>query len=111
MNGPTDGIVVDATHVIPRAEIEMRVSRSGGPGGQHVNVTSSKVELRWRPGSSRALSIEERERISVKLASRLDTEGTLRIVSSSTRSQRQNRDLAETRLADVVRQALMVQKP
>jgi ribosome-associated protein len=105
-----DGLVVDANHVIPRRELEVRASRSGGPGGQHVNVTASRVELRWNPGLSRALAPEERERVAAQLASRLDAEGFVRVVASNTRSQRQNRALAEHRLASLVRRALVVPK-
>jgi ribosome-associated protein len=104
-------IVVDAAHAIPRDELDVRASRAGGPGGQHVNVTSSRIEVRWNPGRSRALSPEERVRVAAKLASRIDTEGVLRVVSSSTRSQKQNRELAEQRLAELVRHALVVPKP
>ena len=104
------GIVVDATHVIPRDEIDVRASRAGGPGGQHVNKTSSRIELRWSPERSRALSLDERERVTARLASRLDGDGELRIVSSTTRSQLRNRVAAEERLATLVRQALIVPK-
>jgi ribosome-associated protein len=50
-----DGLLVDATHTIPADELEVKATRSGGPGGQHVNVTSTRVEIRWNPGRSRAL--------------------------------------------------------
>jgi ribosome-associated protein len=106
-----DDLRVDASHAIPRDELEVRASRSGGPGGQHVNVTSTRIELRWNPGRSRALSPEERARVVAKLATRLDGEGFVRVVASSTRSQRQNRRLAEERLAHLVAQALVVRRP
>jgi ribosome-associated protein len=102
---------IDEHHAIPRDELDVRVSRSGGPGGQHVNVTSSRVEVRWAPARSRALSPEEQARVSARLATRLDRAGILRVVASSTRSQRQNRDLAEQRLAELVAVALRVPKP
>jgi ribosome-associated protein len=105
------GLVVDRDHVIPRDELEIRATRSGGPGGQHVNVTSTRIEIRWNPLRSRALSDAERERMSGKLGSRLDRGGFLRVVASDTRSQRQNRELAEARLAQLVRRALVVPKP
>ena len=101
---------MDAIHRIPRDELDVRASRSGGPGGQHVNVTSSRIEVRWAPARSRALSPDERERVLSKLASRLDSAGVVRVVASATRSQRQNRALAERRLADIVRHALVVPK-
>ena len=95
---------------IPREELSFRASRAGGPGGQHVNKTSTRIELVWSVRGSRALTEEQRSRISVKLATRLDTEGTLRIVASDSRSQTRNRDVAEDRLARLVRLALLVPK-
>jgi ribosome-associated protein len=103
-------VIVDATHAIPRDEIEVRATRSGGPGGQHVNKTSSRIELRWSPERSRALSDDERARVAARLATRVDSDGVLRIVSSDTRSQLRNRIAAEERLAMLVRQALVVPK-
>jgi ribosome-associated protein len=101
---------VNRTHAIPRDELEIRASRSGGPGGQHVNVTSSRIEVRWTPASSRALSPDEKERVIRRLASRLDGEGRIRVTASETRSQLQNRELAEKRLAALVAKALVVPK-
>jgi ribosome-associated protein len=96
--------------LIPRAEIDVRVSRSGGPGGQHVNKTSSRVEVRWNVRRSAVLTEEQRERILRRLASRLSSDGTLRVVSATTRSQHRNRELAEQRLHEVVHRALVVPK-
>lgn len=101
---------VNRTHGIPRDELEIRASRSGGPGGQHVNVTSSRIEVRWTPASSRAFSPDEKERLIRRLASRLDGEGRIRVTASDTRSQLQNRELAEKRLAALVAKALVVPK-
>ncbi|MEO7965298.1 MAG: alternative ribosome rescue aminoacyl-tRNA hydrolase ArfB, partial [Gemmatimonadaceae bacterium] len=95
---------------IPRAELSARASRSGGAGGQHVNTSSTRVEVLWNPTTSRALTDDQRARVLEKLAARLDSEGNIRIVASDTRSQRQNRDLAEQRLAELVRRALVIPK-
>jgi ribosome-associated protein len=95
---------------IPRGELDVRVSRSSGAGGQHVNKTSSRVEIFWNVRGSRALTEEQRARLIDKLASRLTTEGSVRIVASDMRSQSRNRDLAEEKLADLVRRALVVPK-
>jgi ribosome-associated protein len=103
-------IPVDSNHAIPRDEVEVRATRSGGPGGQHVNVTSTRVEVRWNPSRSRALEPDEKARVTARLASRLDGEGWLRVAASDTRSQRQNRQLAEQRLAALVARALVVPK-
>ncbi|MCC7194252.1 MAG: aminoacyl-tRNA hydrolase [Gemmatimonadaceae bacterium] len=94
--------------VIPDDELETRASRSGGPGGQHVNTSSTRVEVLWRLGESRAVTDDQRERIRRRLATRLDAEGNVRVTASDTRSQRQNRALAEQRLAELVAEALHV---
>jgi len=96
---------------IPRAELGMRATRASGAGGQHVNKTSTRVEVIWNVGRSPSLDEADRMRISVRLASRLSIDGELRVVASDTRSQLQNRGLAETRLVDIVRRALMIPKP
>jgi ribosome-associated protein len=93
---------------IPRSELDVRVSRASGAGGQHVNKTSSRVEIFWNIPGSRALSEEQRSRLMEKLASKLTTEGSIRVVASDMRSQSRNRDLAEERLADLVRRALII---
>jgi len=99
---------IDGSHVIPRHELQIKATRSGGPGGQHVNTSSSRVEVRWNPGRSSALSPDEKTRVAQKLATRLDGEGWIRVAASDTRSQRQNRLLAEERLASLVSRALHV---
>jgi ribosome-associated protein len=95
---------------IPRSELDVRVSRASGAGGQHVNKTSSRVEIFWNVQASRALSDDQRARLLERLASRLTTEGSIRVVASDMRSQSRNRDLAEERLADMVRRALVIPK-
>jgi ribosome-associated protein len=106
---PSD-LIVDSHHTIPRAELQARASRAGGAGGQHVNTSSTRVEVVWNLESTRALGDAERPRVREKLASRLDGEGNVRVVASDTRSQAQNRLLAEKRLAELVRRALLVPK-
>lgn len=96
------------TVAIPRTELTVRASRAGGPGGQHVNTSSTRVEVTWNVRRSAAVSEVQRARLVQALSSRLDGEGSIRVVASDTRSQRQNRELAELRLADVVRRALVV---
>jgi ribosome-associated protein len=75
-----------------------------------VNTSSTRVEVTWQASTSVALGPEQRERLLARLASRLDSSGTLRVVSAETRSQSQNRALALERLAELVRQALIVPK-
>jgi ribosome-associated protein len=105
---PQNLLAVDATLSIPRSELDVRVSRSSGAGGQHVNKTSSRVEIFWNVASSRALTEEQRERLQEKLASRLSSDGAVRVVASDMRSQARNRELAEERLAELVRRALVI---
>jgi len=105
-----DGVRVNESVVIPRDELAARASRSGGAGGQHVNTSSTRIELVWNVAASRALTDEQRERLLQKLSSRLDGERNLRVVASDRRSQRQNRESAEERMAELVRHALIVPK-
>ncbi|HSJ64319.1 MAG TPA: alternative ribosome rescue aminoacyl-tRNA hydrolase ArfB [Gemmatimonadaceae bacterium] len=91
---------------IPRAELVARATRSGGPGGQHVNTSSTRVELLWNVRESAALDDATRARLLARLARRLDASGAVRVVASATRSQRRNRVAAEERLAELVRRAL-----
>jgi len=95
---------------VPRSELEYRASRSSGPGGQHVNTTSSRIELLWNLEDSRVLSDAQRVRLRTRLASRLDSTGAIRVVASTRRSQQQNKQAAEERLAALVRHALHVPK-
>jgi ribosome-associated protein len=108
----------DGTHLevapelqIPLSELEFRVSRSGGPGGQHVNTSSTRVEVWWDVATSPALTDAQRQRLLARLASRLDGAGGLRLVSSGSRSQLRNREEVTERLRDVVARALVVPKP
>jgi ribosome-associated protein len=95
---------------IPRSELIYRASRAGGAGGQHVNTSSTRIELLWNVRTTTALDAEARARVESKLASRLDGEGWLRVVASARRSQAQNREAAEARLLELVRGALVVPK-
>jgi ribosome-associated protein len=108
--GPRDVLIVNAHVRIPRTELDVRATRSGGPGGQHVNTSSTRIELRWQPASSVALSEVQRERLLTNLAGKLDTDGWLRLTASEHRSQLQNRDAAEARLVAMIKGALVVPK-
>jgi ribosome-associated protein len=111
IDGDGDAIRVTSTVAIPRSELVVRATRSGGPGGQHVNTSSTRIEITWDVTRSRALTDDERVRVTARLGTRMSEEGTLRVVASDSRSQRQNRERAEARLADLVRRALAVPKP
>jgi ribosome-associated protein len=95
---------------LPRAELEFRASRAGGPGGQHVNTSSTRVELLWNVRASTALDEAQRAQLLERLASRIDGQGNVRVVASDSRSQRQNRERAEERLAALLRDALVIRK-
>jgi ribosome-associated protein len=73
-------------------EFLFSTSRSGGKGGQHVNTTESKVELKFNIAASHYLSIEQKEWLLEKLHNKLDSEGFLRVYESSGRSQHDNKD-------------------
>jgi ribosome-associated protein len=85
--------------------------RGGGPGGQHVNKSATRVALQWNVRTTRALRDDQRERVLTKLASRLDTDGVIRIVAGEFRSQQQNRRAALERLQQLVARALVVPRP
>jgi ribosome-associated protein len=108
----------DGTHLaispelqLPLSELEFRASRSGGPGGQHVNTSSTRVEVWWDVAGSPALSETQRQHLLLRLAPRLDGAGRLRLVSSGSRSQLRNREEVTERLRDIVARALVVPKP
>ena len=106
-----EGIVVIPGITIPKGEIEARASRAGGAGGQHVNTSSTRIELRWNVRQSRAIDDATKQRIIAGLPTRVDADGTLRVVSSARRSQLQNREAAEARMAELVAGALHEEKP
>lgn len=95
---------------LPRAELEFRASRSGGPGGQHVNTSSTRVEVWWDIAGSPTLSEAHRQRLMTRLGARLDGAGRLRLVSSGSRSQLRNREEVTERLVALVAEALKVPK-
>ena len=108
----SDGAVlrVSAELVLPLAELEFRATRSGGPGGQHVNTSSTRIEVSWDVAGSPSLTAEQRERLLRKLASRLDSTGRLRLVSSASRSQLRNKEDVTERLRTLIADGLVVPK-
>jgi ribosome-associated protein len=95
---------------IPLGELEYRATRSGGPGGQHVNTSSTRIELWWDIAASPSLSEQQRARLLQRLAPRLDTSGRLRLVSSGSRSQLRNREDVTDRFRSTVAAALVIAK-
>jgi ribosome-associated protein len=90
---------------IPLAEIELRASRSSGPGGQHANVTASRVEAVFDVAASNTLSEAQKARVTARLGPRVTA------AAQDTRSQVRNRDLALERLAARLAHALEVRRP
>jgi ribosome-associated protein len=95
---------------LPLAELQYQASRSGGPGGQHVNTSSTRIELWWDVAGSPTLSPEQREVLLQRLGHRLDSTGRLRMVSTGSRSQLRNREDVTERLQAVVAAALAPRK-
>lgn len=102
----SNAVQVSSDLTIPRSEFTMRATRASGAGGQHVNKTSSRIELTWNVRQSSALSDVQRATIITKLRTRLTNDGDLRVVASTTRSQHRNREIAERRLVKMIAEAL-----
>jgi ribosome-associated protein len=96
---------------IPDDELTFTASRSGGPGGQHVNKTSSKVTLRFDVAHSPSIPEAVRIRLLSALAGRIEADGTIRVVSQASRSQFANRQTAERRLEAMLAEALIPEVP
>ncbi|HUP89157.1 MAG TPA: alternative ribosome rescue aminoacyl-tRNA hydrolase ArfB, partial [Longimicrobiales bacterium] len=96
---------------IPRAELTYRATRAGGPGGQHVNTSSTRVELAWDVGSSPSIDDAQRSRIQAKLANRIGEDGWLKLTNAGSRSQHQNKEDVTERFAQLIEQALRIPKP
>lgn len=90
---------------IPLDEVEVRATRSSGPGGQHANVTASRIEVSFDVRSSTTLTDEQKRRVMARCGP------VVRAVAQDTRSQRRNRDLALERLAGRIAGALSVKRP
>jgi ribosome-associated protein len=90
---------------IPLSEVDLRSSRSSGPGGQHANVTASRVEASFAVGASRALDEDQKRRVAARLGP------VVRASAQDTRSQARNRELALERLQSRLASALHVQRP
>jgi ribosome-associated protein len=98
----SDELRIDDRLSIPLAEIELRTSRSSGPGGQHANVTASRVEAVFNVEVSAALDEATRERLLARAGR------TITAIAQDARGQSRNRELALQRLAQKIGAALMV---
>jgi ribosome-associated protein len=99
------GLRVSRAVVVPSGDLRWRFSRSGGPGGQSVNTTESRVELRLDVTTTPGFDERQRARLLERLQGRL-VDGVLTVTASEHRSQLRNRDAAALRLAALLREAL-----
>jgi len=99
-----DAIRVTRSVLLPLTEIELRFSRSSGPGGQHANTAETRVEAILEVEASSALTDVQKKRVIAKSGP------TLRAVAQDERSQWRNRELAVERLVEQLREALKVQR-
>jgi len=104
-------LVINDKVEIPLSELVYTASRSSGPGGQHVNTSDTRIQLRWNVKESVALDETERALVLKVLASRLTEAGDLILASDSHRSQRRKREDVTQRLAAMVHDALIPPKP
>ncbi|MBI4364914.1 MAG: aminoacyl-tRNA hydrolase [Candidatus Latescibacteria bacterium] len=95
---------------IPLREIEIRTSRSSGPGGQNVNKLETRVEALWNVNESAAITDAERARVKAALRARITAAGLLRVTSQRHRTQAMNRESAIARLESLVAEALKPRK-
>ena len=91
---------------VPEAELDLRAAKAGGPGGQSVNTTDSKIELRWDVAATSALSEAQRSRVMERLGSRMTSAGVLILTGSEHKSQHRNREAVLARFRTLVGEAL-----
>ena len=103
---PGEDLEVCTGLVIPAAELFESASRAGGPGGQHVNKSNTRVILRWSVTASPSLTPQQRERLLEQLRGRLTREGEIVVNSGAARSRARNREAARGQLAQLVASAL-----
>ena len=96
---------------VPLREVEFRMSRSGGPGGQNVNKVETRVEARWNVRATTSLSAEQKARVLAALGPRATPDGLLRVTCQRFRSQARNRKGALERLRELVARALAPRTP
>jgi len=104
----TDDLEITRSLVVPAAELQWRFSRAGGPGGQGVNTTDSRVELRVNLWTLSTLSPSQLERMQVQLGHRI-IDGVVTVTASETRSQLRNRRAARARMAALLRAAVLAE--
>ncbi|MEO8201045.1 MAG: alternative ribosome rescue aminoacyl-tRNA hydrolase ArfB [Gemmatimonadota bacterium] len=103
-------MIITPTLSIADYELTYHASRSGGPGGQHVNTSSTRIELLWNVAESQSLTDQQRHLLLKNLRHRLDSTGQLRLVSTTSRSQLANRRDVLGRLQELVSAGLVIPK-
>ena len=103
-------LLITPSLVLPEGELRWTAVRAAGPGGQNVNKVSSKVELRFDVARTAHLDDAQKHRLSRLAGHRMNDEGVLLVVCQETRDQRKNLETARSRLADLVRAALVAPK-
>jgi ribosome-associated protein len=106
-----DGLDIGRGVTIPLDEFEMRASRASGPGGQHVNTSDTRVEVRFDVANSPSLPEAVRALLLDRLGDRLSRAGIVRVVAQGHRSQLRNREAALARMASLLSRALEEQPP
>jgi ribosome-associated protein len=104
------GVRINRELEIPERELEVSFARSGGPGGQHVNTSATKVELRFDVDGSPSLSGAQKDRIRAHLGGRITDAGVLVLTASEHRSQTRNREAVVARFASLLAEALRPSK-
>lgn len=99
-------VEINPSLTLPDGELELRTSRSAGPGGQNVNKLETRVTVRFDVAGSPSLSEDERRRIQERLGTRISKAGVLQVSSQRHRTQAANREAAVARLAGLLAEAL-----
>jgi ribosome-associated protein len=102
------GVRINRSVTVDDGELDVAFSRSGGPGGQHANTSSTKVELRWDVDATQALTEAQKQLVRERLGNRISGEGILVLQSSEHRSQTRNREAVLARFATLLADALRV---
>lgn len=105
-----DLLEIDAEVSIPWSELSFRFSRSSGPGGQHVQKSSTRVELLFDVDQSPSLTESQRAQVRKRLSGYIDSSGVLHLTAQSERSQTRNREEVVQRLQELLGKALKPRK-